>query len=135
MRATLLATTLALIVSPVFAQGSPSATSTQPPTEVGTTTMPPGQYYITEQTTHKSYSLVVSDKGNMILGAAPDGLQVTLPTSTAATTAPATTASAASQSPTTLESMLKKEATKGVEQGMSSLVKQGATKELGNLLK
>lgn len=55
--------------------------------------MPPGQYYVTEQISKKSYSMTVTDKGNMILGPAPEGVTVTV-TGTATTTAGATTTGA-----------------------------------------
>ncbi len=41
------------------------------PTEVGTTTMPAGQYLVTDQVSGKKYSLMVTSKGTMILGPGP----------------------------------------------------------------
>ena len=138
----LLATTLALMVTPVWADdpASSSATTTTTtaaapagPQEVGNTTMPPGQYYITEQISHKSYSLTVTDKGNMILGAAPDGVEVKL------SGAAATAATAATTKPASLldsgKGLMKQGMEKGVEKGMSTLVKDGASKELGTFMK
>jgi hypothetical protein len=97
--------------------------------------MPPGQYYITEQISHKSYSLTVTDKGNMILGAAPDGVEVKLSGAAAA----AATATAATTKPASLldsgKGLLKQGMEKGAEKGMSTLVKDGASKELGNFMK
>jgi hypothetical protein len=92
--------------------------------------MPPGQYYITEQISHKSYSLTVTDKGNMILGAAPDGVEVKLSgaAAAAATTKPASLLDSG-------RGLLKQGMEKGAEKGMSTLVKDGASKELGNFMK
>jgi hypothetical protein len=147
MRSFLLATTLALMVTPVWADdpATSSATTTTTttttttaaapsgPQEVGTTTMPAGQYYITEQISHKSYSLTVTDKGNMILGAAPDGVEVKL------SGAAATATTAATTNPASLlnsgKGLMKQGMEKGVEKGVSTLVKDGASKELGNFMK
>ncbi|HEY9719809.1 MAG TPA: hypothetical protein V6C69_20180 [Trichormus sp.] len=143
MRSILLATTLALMVTPVWADNTATTTTTSTttvaapsgPQEVGSTTMPPGQYYITEQISHKSYSLTVTDKGNMILGAAPDGVEVKLSGAAAA----AATATAATTKPASLldsgKGLLKQGMEKGAEKGMSTLVKDGASKELGNFMK
>lgn len=84
------------------------------PTEVGTTTMPPGQYSLTEVNTGKKYSLTVTDKGTMIFAAA---------------TAPATAASTPATSSTSgLTGLAEKEIGQGVgglveKQGMSELKK------------
>jgi hypothetical protein len=43
------------------------------PTEVGTTTIPSGNYIMTDQTSGKAYSLTVTERGTMILG--PEGMQ------------------------------------------------------------
>lgn len=84
MRFLFLAVTLSMITAPAFAEDVTG------PKEVGSTTMPPGQYYVTEQISKKSYSLTVTDKGNMILGPAPAGVTVAI-TDTNAKTAGATT--------------------------------------------
>lgn len=161
MRNVMLALTIALSAM------LPAAADTAPitgPQEVGTTTMPAGQYYVTEQISRKSYSLTVTQKGNMILGPAPDGLEVKLAGSAApaaATAAPATTntpaisgapaTAAAGTAPaqTTTNSLLpsptgvagdvmKGLVKQGMQKGVNQLMKQGvggSTKELQNLLK
>lgn len=89
MRFLFLAVTLSMIAAPVFAEDVTG------PKEVGTTTMPAGQYYVTEQISKKSYSLTVTDKGSMILGPAPAGVSVAVTDTNAAGTSTATTATAA----------------------------------------
>lgn len=86
MRYILLALGLALVSSASSAQ-QPAQNAYQPaqdtlesgiagPREVGTTTMPPGSYHIVEQQTRKAFTLTVTQKGNMILGAASADLEL-----------------------------------------------------------
>lgn len=90
MRFLFLALSLSMIALPVFAE------EVTGPKEVGTTTMPAGQYYVTEQISKKSYSLTVTDKGSMILGPAPAGVSVAVTdTNAAGTSAAAATATPA----------------------------------------
>jgi len=126
MRTLLLAASLALLGAPCFAQAG--TTDGTGPREVGTTTMPAGQYYITEQTTQKSYSLTVTDKGNMILGPAPDGIEVKTAATTNTTTSTTTTVG---NSESAMKGLMKQ----GMEKGMSEMVKQAGEKELGNFMK
>jgi hypothetical protein len=75
------------------------------PTEVGTTTMTPGQYAVIDQNSGAKYSLTVTTKGTMILGPAP-----------------ATAASKASGLEGLAESQMKRSVTNMVEkQGMSEM--------------
>ena len=64
-----------LISTNNFASAQTTDTATKAditaPTEVGTTTMPAGQYLVIDQVSGKKYSLMVSSKGTMILGPAP----------------------------------------------------------------
>jgi hypothetical protein len=140
MRSILLAVSSVLMASAALADTAPMAG----PQEVGSTTMPPGQYYVTEQMSHKSYSLTVTDKGNMILGPAPDGVEVRLPGAattaavTAATTVTETGAKSTSILPTAsgvsgdaIKGLMKE----GMQKGMSQLLKQGTENELKNFIK
>jgi len=45
------------------------------PTEVGTTTMPSGTYVITDESTGKTYPLIITKKGTMVLGVAGTATQ------------------------------------------------------------
>jgi len=65
------------IAVPCLADDSASSAALTPQ-EVGNTSMPAGQYLITEQISGKSFSLTVTDKGMMILGSAPAGTRVTV---------------------------------------------------------
>src|SRR5258705_6301577 len=62
------------------------------PTEVGLSTMPPGEYTLTEKKTSKTYSLMVTKKGSMIMG--PPGAAGSAATVAAATAAAAVPAAA-----------------------------------------
>ena len=47
------------------------------PTEMGTTSMPSGNYIVTDQTTGRAYPLTVTERGTMIIGPAgssPQGM-------------------------------------------------------------
>jgi len=71
MRAIMLALSLAFVASAVQAQTAASSKlDLSTPQEVGNTSMPPGNYVVTEQTSGKSYNLMVSSKGTMILAPA-----------------------------------------------------------------
>lgn len=153
MRTMFFALTVILSVLPACAQ-DPSG-----PQEVGTTTMPAGQYYVTEQISKKSYSLTVTQKGNMILGPAPQGVEVQVggtaapvPAPTVVAPAAGTTAApgaaaappAAGTAPLSVtgvagdafKGLVKQGVQKGMQKGMTELVKQGAgTKQLKNLVK
>jgi hypothetical protein len=146
MRSLLLAVTFAIAVAPAWAE------EVTGPKEVGSTTMPPGQYYVTEQISNKSYSLTVTDKGNMILGPAPAGVEVRVGSAggaagaagaagavagSAATTAAVTTGSptAAATPQNVANDALKGLMKQGMQRGMSELVKQGGTKQLQKYMK
>lgn len=151
MRNVMLALTVA--VSAMLPAAADTAPSTGPQ-EVGTTTMPAGQYYVTEQISHKSYSLTVTQKGNMILGPAPEGLEVkmagaaapaasTTAPAAAATTpaiapgtpgAPATAAAGAPPAQAVTNSLLPAPSAVAGDL-MKGLVKQGMQKGMGELMK
>jgi hypothetical protein len=97
-----------------------TAAASSAPSEVGTTTMPPGEYLVTEQTTGKRYNLTVTDKGTMILGAA---------------TTPASTSTSTTSTTTTTGGFMKGVAKQGMEKGMSEMIKNEGTNELKNILK
>lgn len=154
MRHVMLALTIALSAM------LPAAADTAPitgPQEVGNTTMPAGQYYVTEQISHKSYSLTVTQKGNMILGPAPEGLEVKIagsatpatpgtpatpataattpavaPAATAAAGAPPTQATTNSLVPTGVAGdMMKGLVKQGMQKGVNELMKQGVKQGVG----
>src|SRR4029453_6536807 len=88
--------TLALMMTFAVPCLADEAMSPAAPKEVGNTSMPAGQYLITEQSSGKSFSLAVTDKGMMILGSAPAGTKVTVsgPAASAGAGASATGAAA-----------------------------------------
>lgn len=151
MRTMFLALTLALLSSPAWAE----PTMQSGPEEVGTTTMPPGQYLVSDQVSKKTYSLTVTQKGNMILGVAPEGVEVRQTTTASANTAAASTpaatggtaAAGAAVNATTgnsltqgvtqdaLTGLMKQGMQKGMQRGMQELMKQGGTKQLDKLIK
>ena len=94
------------------AQTTTNATPTAP-TEVGKTTMPSGQYLMTDVSSGKQYSLTVTDKGTMIFGPAP------APAAPAAATT-AATAKAAPSASSTATSGVKGLAEKQVEKYMQN---------------
>ena len=58
---------IALSIFPLAALAEQDVTE---PTEVGTTTIHPGEYVLTEKKSNKAYSLMVTKKGMMIMGPA-----------------------------------------------------------------
>ena len=110
--------------APPTATASPAGTTSvsAAPSEVGTTTMPAGQYIVTEQSSGQRYSLTVTNKGTMILGAAPPAVSTS-----AASTAPGGTINKTG--------LLESAAKAGMEKGVSGLVKSQGEKELGNFFK
>jgi hypothetical protein len=134
MRSLFLAMTLTIIAAPVWAE------EVTGPKEVGSTTMPPGQYHITEQISKKSYSLTVTDKGNMILGPAPADVEVkagapAAAAPTATTAATSGDAAAAAAKPATANDALNGLMKQGLQRGMTELVKQGGTKQIQKYMK
>lgn len=99
------------------------------PVEVGTTSMPAGNYLITEQTSGKSYTLMVSNKGTMILAPAPKAVGTA-----GAPAAPGATAAAATPS-SVGTSAVKNMVQKGVEKGVTEMFEKNATNELGKFIK
>ncbi|HEY9685193.1 MAG TPA: hypothetical protein V6C86_26705 [Oculatellaceae cyanobacterium] len=55
--------------------GRATGNSVAPPKEVGTTSMRPGNYTLTEQNSGRSYSLMVTDSGRMVLDGGPGANQ------------------------------------------------------------
>ncbi len=104
---------------PVEAQTSSDLTA---PTEVGNTTMPPGQYTMIEQTTGKKYSLMVTTKGTMICGPA-----AAVPASTAV-------AVPAAQTPAKTDG-IKGLAETQMQKGMSTLIQKEGMSEIKKLMK
>ncbi len=131
MRSLFLAMTLTIIAAPVWAE------EVTGPKEVGSTTMPPGQYHITEQISKKSYSLTVTDKGNMILGPALADVDVkaVAPAATAPTATTAGDAAAAAAKPAISNEALNGLMKQGLQRGMTELVKQGGTKQIQKYMK
>lgn len=116
-----------------YAQGANSqvsntSTETMAPSEVGTTTMPSGQYLVIEQTTNKRYSLTVTNKGNMILGAAPAA-------AVQATGVQAGANAALPNQSNQAGDLVKGLAKQGMQRGMNELLKNGATKQLDKYIK
>jgi|SRR5271163_2315608 len=105
---------------------APASQAITAPTEVGTTSMPPGEYIVTDQLSAKTYYLTVSSKGTMILGPAPVGAA-----STAAAIAPGA-ATAAAATPTSAVKGLMEH---GMEKGAGELMKLEGKGALQNLLK
>lgn len=98
------------------------------PQEVGTTTMPAGNYMITEQTSGKTYDLMVSNKGTMILAPAPKAGAATAPAAT-------TTGTTSSTSSFGVKGLMQKGLEKGVTQGVTNMMEKNATNELGKFIK
>jgi|688.fasta_scaffold412436_2 hypothetical protein len=128
---------LTLSCSAVSADGTTTATETfsnsvTGPQEVGTTTMPPGNYLIKEQTSGKTFELMVSTKGTMILAPAPTGATVT-----AATAAPNAAATQPAQTNLTGlgSSALKKMVQEQVTKGVTNAIEKDATNSLGKFIK
>lgn len=112
---------LFLFSNPCFSQSSQSSTTTgaSGPTEIGHTTMAPGQYTVIDDNGGKKYSLMVTNKGNMILGPAQQiGAAVQ-------TGAPAAAAGAPAKS--NLETMAEKE--------MGRFIQKQGTSQIKNLIK
>jgi hypothetical protein len=152
---------MALWLPACAAMAAPEITE---PTEVGTTTMPSGEYTVTERSSQKTYSLMVTSKGNMILGPTaavpavspkPSVPTATVPAPAAAVVAPVTPAAVApgavapgvvapgavapgtlpSASNSVMSSAVKSLVQKGMTQGMNQLMKSGATKQLNKYIK
>lgn len=127
---------LTLSCSAVSADGTTTVTesfsnSVTGPQEVGTTTMPPGNYLIKEQTSGKTFELMVSTKGTMILAPAPAGATVT-----AATAAPNAATQPAQTNLTGLgSSALKKMVQEQVTKGVTNAIEKDATNSLGKFIK
>jgi len=108
-----------------MAQSTDTATAVSTaPTEVGTTTMPAGQYTVIDQTSGKKYSLMVTTKGTMILGSAP------IATASAAVAPGADAASAASS-----KSGLTGLAERQLQKGATTLIEKQGMSEIKSFIK
>ncbi|MBS2009683.1 MAG: hypothetical protein JST01_21695 [Cyanobacteria bacterium SZAS TMP-1] len=122
-----------------------SATEITAPQEVGNTSMPPGNYTVTERSSGKTYELMVSSKGTMILApvakaaaAAAPAAATTVAVPAAAGAAPAAGAAAAPAGGLAgmLNNPMASSAVKGLmNTGMKKAIEQNATKELNKFLK
>jgi hypothetical protein len=136
--------------------GAAFAADMQEPTEVGTTTMPPGEYDMVHKGSHKTYTLMVTSKGMMIMAPDKDGVNAAVPpaavvpaagAAVTTTAAPALTApvvpaqqASATQIATPGKSLLGNDMVKGIMQqgmkeGMNQLGKFGAKGQINKLLK
>lgn len=104
------------------------------PQEVGTTTMPPGNYLIKEQTSGKTFELMVSTKGTMILAPAPANANAA-PAAAAASPAGATAAPAQNNLTNLGTSALKKMVQDQVTKGVTNVIQKDATNSLGKFIK
>lgn len=121
-----------LSTSAVLAQGASKEITT--PTEVGTTSMPAGNYIVTEQSSGKSYALMVSSKGTMILSPAPAGASaaaVPVHASGAAAAPGGQTATAEHKPNSQIKNLMNKE----IQKGALQLLNSGTGKQLKDLIK
>lgn len=122
---------VALSTSAVSAQGASKEITT--PTEVGTTSMPAGNYIVTEQSSGKSYALMVSSKGTMILSPPPAGASAGVaPKAAAPAGAPADQTASAEHKP---NSQIKNLVNKEIQKGAMQLMRSGTGKQLKDLIK
>jgi len=128
---------LFMACSPAYADGlAGTATSTSlavtGPQEVGTTSMPAGNYLITEQTSGKAYSLMVSNKGTMILAPPPAAAVAT----TVVTPAVQPAAAAVAATPGAMgSSLMKNLVQQGMQKGMTQVIEKEATSTLKKYMK
>jgi len=149
MRAIMLALSILVVGAAAQAQTatSSSVSDLSAPQEVGNTTMPPGNYVVTEQASGKSYNLMVSSKGTMILAPATKAAAVTTTTVTtvaapAAAVAPGAVVAApqAAASPVAglggmLNNQMASQAMKGLMNSGVKQIEKGAGKNLSKYLK
>lgn len=129
---------LTLSTPAAFAQGAQKEITT--PTEVGTTSMPAGNYLVTEQSSGKSYALMVSSKGTMILSPAPAGASAVAPAHGAGAAAHPTEAAAGAPPGATADghkpnSQIKNLVNKEIQKGALQLLNGGTGKKLQDLIK
>lgn len=122
------------------------------PTEVGSTSMPPGEYTVIHNGTNKAYTLMVTSKGIMIMSPdKPDAVLAPSATSTPAAAATSTAAAAgatAATSATQAAAPVKSGASsllsndlvkglmqKGMKEGTRQLTKMGGQGQINKLLK
>jgi hypothetical protein len=136
--------------------GAVSAADMQEPTEVGNTTMPPGEYDMVHKGSHKTYTLMVTSKGMMIMAPDKDGVNAAAPAPVATTpaavtpavtttVAPALTAPVVPAAPTAAtqtaagvkpgNEFMKGLVQQGMKQGMNQIGKFGAKGQIDKFLK
>lgn len=120
---------------------SSSSLSISGPQEVGTTSMPAGNYLIKEKNTGKLYELMVSNKGTMIL--APAAPQGAMPQSAPVAAAPAAAAPAAAPAQASTQSALTNLGTNAIKKmvqdqmtkGVTNVIQKDATDSFSKFLK
>jgi hypothetical protein len=135
-----------LAVFAVFSMSAAHGADITEPTEVGSTTMPPGEYTMVHNGSSKAYTLMVTAKGMMIMSPGKSDLAVTKPAA-AVTAAPAAAVAPAAAGPTTSAApasgassllgndLVKGLVQKGMKEGMGQLGKMGGQGQINKLLK
>ncbi|CAN5276865.1 hypothetical protein BH10CYA1_BH10CYA1_45760 [soil metagenome] len=136
LKQTLGALLCTIICSAAFADGIADSTSSTSlsvtgPQEVGTTSMPPGNYLIKEQTTGKSFSLMVSNKGTMILAPAPSAAATAAAPAAAVTTTGSPTNALTGLGSNAIKKMMQDQVTKGV----TNVIQKDATNSFTKFMK
>ncbi len=126
----LVASLFAIANTAAYSDTTPGATSSTSlevtgPQEVGSTSMPAGNYLITEQTSGKCYSLMVSNKGTMILAPAPASTAKSAPTGQVAPAAQSALGTPA----------VKNLVEKGLQKGVTEMIEKNATNSLNKFIK
>lgn len=116
---------------------SSSSLSISGPQEVGTTSMPAGNYLIKEKNTGKLYELMVSNKGTMILApAAPQGaMPQSAPVAAAAPAAAPAQASTQSALTNLGTNAIKKMVQDQMTKGVTNVIQKDATDSFSKFLK
>jgi hypothetical protein len=134
LRASLL---LTLCCNSALAQTSSPGTSENAsnsitgPQEVGTTTMPPGNYLVKEQTSGKTFELMVSTKGTMILAPAPASAPPAATTSSTGASVVPNQNNLTNLGTNALKKMVQEQMTRGV----TNVIEKDATNSLGKFMK
>lgn len=132
MKSVLIASLMLVLSAGAAYADTPGATTTPitTPTEVGNTSMPAGNYLVTEQSSGQTYALMVSSKGTMILSPAPQNMAhhaVGAPGAAAVVgAAPAASGLPGGVSSATMGKLV----SKGLNKGAMQLLQSGATKQI-----
>lgn len=97
--------------------------------------MPPGNYLVKEQTTGKTFELMVSTKGTMILAPAPAGSTIAAPAAANPGNAAAAAASPQSNLTNLGTNALKRMVQDQVTKGVTNVIQKDATNSLGKFIK